>query len=637
MSKGADWWQGSLYGVFRSIGKGTAEDIHLAIPFDMTITLQGRGRNLKGTYNLQAWPFVVKPRRKKTLPGLLDFFPGATSTIRQGYNYEDYGRVLDSTIIDEKYTFGTPIKNDELYVEGDVEVELKRERMILKFKDIPQGFKLNGSIKIKVNFMKSRDVSEKIIEQHQEMWIDLGFFSKKASYHLKQLEMRYNHPMLRYDTKIEEIKKCSKYPNGGKDYYSARAEMVHVQTWYHTDQTEFVHDVDTTELRDMFLSNPDLADKLKQQSEKEIAEGLHEGLYSKKLVDMLASMTGSSPITESIPSLGGGAGASGFDVTEEPPLKGTPRQGIELALRYLMEFSKGSNGLMLVIDGCWTSFQYRRRKNELHFQVAGNKYIPDYHQLSNEDIKILTDMGIIIQDGYIELYTANFAEPSQEDISDFIDLVFKVYSAVYRIDIGKEGYIQIDLGTETPEAIKARDSLSGFFPKRRDKRKFFWRWDIEPEAEPTIEDLVISKIKTKKGIIKALTLLAKTGNSKNSMQLDAGGFSVQITGHPDDDSIHCSFEASNPKAEQIACIKKIGFEGDSLYKLDFDISSNKRAIRKLGRKLLKLFTKGFELDDGTKGSLVIRLQPPSREIKKGLRRLGKLLPDNDGETFHWRI
>lgn len=635
MSQGSDWWQGSLYGVFRTVGKGVKEDVHFAIPFDMTILLKGRGRNLKGTYHLQAWPFVVKPRRKKTLPGFLDFFPEGSKIIKS--IKKDYGQVLTNTITKEKYTFGSPVKDGDLYVEGDIEVKFKQEKMSLIFKNMPQGFTLKGSIEIDIEFIRSRgdDPQKLTICKYPEMWIDLGFFSKKASFYLKQLEMKYNHRMLRYDTKIEEIRKCRKYPVGGKDYYSARAEMVHVQTWYHTDKTDFIEDVDTDDIREYFLSHPGFAEKMKQEAEKEISEGLKEDLYSQKLVDMLASMTGvDSPVQET-PTSDGGSGSSIPDSTGEPPLKGTPREGIELALRYLMEFSKGANYLMIAIDGCWVKFQFRKSKNELHLQVAGNKYIPKLRNLSANDINLLADMGIILQDGYIDLYTANFDDPNFDDITDFVDLVYKVYSAVYRMNKGEEAYVAIDLGTETPEGIDAVNSLSGFFPKRKEEIKFYWNWEIEPEAEPAVGEIRVTTIITKKGISNALNLLATTGGSDNKMELNVGDFSLQITGQPDDDFIHCSFETNELTAEQITFVKNIGFDGGPLYKLDFDASSGKIAIRNLGVKLLDLFRIGVELESGTKGSLTIKLLPESKATRRGLKKLGKILPDNDGETFYW--
>jgi len=638
MSQGSDWWQGSLYGVFRTIGKGSKEDIHFAIPFDMTILLKGRGRNLKGTYHLQAWPFVVKPRRKKMLPGFLDFFPDGGKIIKS--IEKDFGQVLTNAITEEKYTFGPPIKDGDFYAEGDVEVIFKQEKMILKFKNMPQGFTLKGSIEIDIEFIRSLgdDPQKRTICKDPERWIDLGFFSKKASFYLKQLEMKYNHRMLRYDTTIEENRKCCKYPIGGKDYYSARAEMVHVQTWYHTDQTDFVEDVDTTEIREYFLSHPGFAEKMKQEAEKNIAEGLHENLYSKKLVDMLDSLTGDVPPVQETPTSLTASIGSRFpipDSTGEPPLKGTPREGIELALRYLMEFSKGANYLMIAIDGCWVKFQFRKSKNELHLQVAGNKYIPKSRNLSANDINLLADMGIILQDGYIDLYTANFDDPNFEDITDFVDLAYKVYSAVYRMNKGEEAYMAIDLGTKTPEGIDAVNSLVGFFPKRKEEIKFYWNWEIEPETEPAVGEIGVTKIITKKGISNALNLLATTGGSDNKMELNVDDFSVQLAGQPDDDFIHCSFETNELTVEQVTFVKNLGFDGGPLYKLDFDVSSGKIAIRNLGTKLLDLFNIGFGLDSGTKGSLTLKLLPESKATKRGLKKLGKILPDNDGETFYW--
>ncbi|MFX1250026.1 MAG: hypothetical protein ACFFCZ_00230 [Promethearchaeota archaeon] len=55
-------------------------------------------------------------------------------------------------------------------------------------------------------------------------------------------------------------------------------------------EAKYVEQVDLTELRKVFIENPEIIEQMKAAAEKEIQEGIDEGLYSPKLAKMLDSL-----------------------------------------------------------------------------------------------------------------------------------------------------------------------------------------------------------------------------------------------------------------------------------------------------------------------------------------------------------
>ena len=104
-------------------------------------------------------------------------------------------------------------------------------------------------------------------------------------------------------------------------------------------------------------------------------------------------------------------------VEKEPEEKETNiREGIKQALNALLTEAKGASYCMIASDHRWINFRYKRSKNNLHLQVAGNKYITP-HKLSDADIKQLEKMGIPPEPMSVEIYARDFDDENQETLT----------------------------------------------------------------------------------------------------------------------------------------------------------------------------------------------------------------------------
>jgi len=125
------------------------------------------------------------------------------------------------------------------------------------------------------------------------------------------------------------------------------------------------------------------------------------------------------------------------------------REGIKLALNALMTKAKGASYCMIVVDKAWINFRYKKRKNNLHLQVAGNMYIKPL-KLEDSDIKRLEDMDIPPEPMSNEIYACDFDDEPRD-------------SARVELDLGKG---------ETEEIL---NEIAPFF-RHRSGKKFTWSW-----------------------------------------------------------------------------------------------------------------------------------------------------------------
>lgn len=149
------------------------------------------------------------------------------------------------------------------------------------------------------------------------------------------------------------------------------------------------------------------------------------------------------------------------------------REGIKQALNALMTKAKGASYCMIVVDEAWINFRYKKSKNNLHLQVAGNKYIAPL-KLKNSDIKRLEDMGIPLEPMSDEIYARDFDADEQKDLDKIVGTAIEIFNDVYHVSNRDSAHVELDLGKGETEEIL--NSIAPFF-KRRSGKKFKWYWD----------------------------------------------------------------------------------------------------------------------------------------------------------------
>ncbi|MHA1134931.1 MAG: hypothetical protein ACTSSE_00430 [Candidatus Thorarchaeota archaeon] len=128
---------------------------------------------------------------------------------------------------------------------------------------------------------------------------------------------------------------------------------------------------------------------------------------------------------------------------------------------------------MIVVDDAWINFRYKRSKNNLHLQVAGNKYIAPM-KLEDSDIKRLEEMGIPPEPMSIEIYARNFDDDEPRNLDQIVSTTIEIFNEVYHVSDGDSARVELDLGKGETEEIL--NSIAPLF-KRRSGKKFKWDWD----------------------------------------------------------------------------------------------------------------------------------------------------------------
>jgi len=148
-----------------------------------------------------------------------------------------------------------------------------------------------------------------------------------------------------------------------------------------------------------------------------------------------------------------------------------PHEGIKQALNALIKKAKGSSYCMIAVDGAWINFRFKRSKNNLHLQVAGNKYISP-RELSLSDVKKLESMGIHADKYSDDIYAINF-DDEPRDLDIIADTAISIFNNVYHIESGEGAYLELEMDMGEDESV--REEISQYF-KRRDGKKFKWKW-----------------------------------------------------------------------------------------------------------------------------------------------------------------
>jgi hypothetical protein len=197
-----------------------------------------------------------------------------------------------------------------------------------------------------------------------------------------------------------------------------------------------------------------------------------QGLQVKKLKSAMSGDGDGYDPMASIAALGDSLGLVTVDATEATPDEDAtnPRKGIQMALDALLTHAKGASYCMIVVDRAWINFRYKRNKDNLHLQVAGNKYIAPM-ELSDSDIKHLQELGIYPEEGSDEIYASDFG--SDRNLGNIVDTIFEIFNDVYHVDISDDAYVELDLGKGDSDTV--RNQIAKHF-RRRDGKKFKWAW-----------------------------------------------------------------------------------------------------------------------------------------------------------------
>jgi hypothetical protein len=159
-----------------------------------------------------------------------------------------------------------------------------------------------------------------------------------------------------------------------------------------------------------------------------------------------------------------------FSRTMEPNID--TREGMKKALNALLTVAKGANYCMFVVDRAWINFRYRKAKNNLHLQVAGNKYISPL-RLKDSDIKYLAKIGIVPEEGSIDMFCREF-DDKPRNLDKIADTIIEIFNEVYHISEGTSAYIELDLAQGESEEV--RKDIAHHFRSREGKQfTFNWR------------------------------------------------------------------------------------------------------------------------------------------------------------------
>ncbi|MGY5874973.1 MAG: hypothetical protein RTU30_04440 [Candidatus Thorarchaeota archaeon] len=162
-----------------------------------------------------------------------------------------------------------------------------------------------------------------------------------------------------------------------------------------------------------------------------------------------------------------------FESSDKEELKDVDiRGGIKKALNSLLTLAKGASYCMIVVDRAWINFRYKRSKNNLHIQVAGNQYITPL-KLSDDDIKHLEEMGIPPEPMSVEIYARDY-DDEPRDLDTIVNEAISIFNEIYHVSDGDDAYVELDLGKGESEEIL--DEVGQFFTRRSGK-KMKWTWD----------------------------------------------------------------------------------------------------------------------------------------------------------------
>lgn len=166
----------------------------------------------------------------------------------------------------------------------------------------------------------------------------------------------------------------------------------------------------------------------------------------------------------------------GLTASKRKKIKPQPRKALKYAIEKLLTIAKGANYCMTSIGDGWVNLRYKKSKDTLYFQVAGNKYIAPT-KIEKDEIKKLKKLGIKEEPMSDDIFSRHF-DDKPRDVDRIVEIIFEIFSDIYRVDDDADAYIEIDWGKESDETRAATEELRKFLPKRRrsSKHKYYWTW-----------------------------------------------------------------------------------------------------------------------------------------------------------------
>lgn len=167
---------------------------------------------------------------------------------------------------------------------------------------------------------------------------------------------------------------------------------------------------------------------------------------------------------------------SGITASKREKITPKPRKALKYAIEKLLTIAKGANYCMTAIGDGWVNLRYKKSKDTLYFQVAGNKYIAPT-KIEKDEIKKLKKLGIKEEPMSDDIFSRHF-DDKPRDVDRIVEIIFDIFSDIYRVDDDADAYIEIDWGKESDETKAATDELKKFLPKRRSKKhQYYWTWE----------------------------------------------------------------------------------------------------------------------------------------------------------------
>ncbi|NHJ05229.1 MAG: hypothetical protein EAX90_10415 [Candidatus Heimdallarchaeota archaeon] len=473
MSKpGKEYFDGFIQGVISSSGMSDFNiSVNYIIPFEITMRIEKSSSGFSGSYDFEAQPTILMPHPGiSQWPGVFAFFPQSHSGIPK----TPYSGTFQFMTLQN-------ITAQKLYCTGKLEVlKFGNNKFTIQLNNLPQGFNVvaSGSAFSLVPAGRGTLIPH-YIPMYATQFIPLEFFAKSSSSHLKKITLNYRHKILAFDAPLRMETRSMRLTNEIASL-KAHAMIVKTESFYSVVDQEGEHYVEQVpeieEVRQIFLENPDLAIKIEEAAKAEIKEGLRDGLYSPKLVKMLESLESKDESPDSISPDSKSIGDLARSLEESRERGPIPQKGLAYALEHLTKSAKSGNYCMIVVDGCWINFRFKKSKNELYMQVSGDQYIPSKSHLDQKHIKILESLGIQAEEYSNDIFSRSFNEKPR-NFDEIVAIVFKVFDEVYRVDNKSSAYIELVLGSKTlPEFKEILDGLQDFIPNR-DKNKFKWSWE----------------------------------------------------------------------------------------------------------------------------------------------------------------
>ena len=105
-----------------------------------------------------------------------------------------------------------------------------------------------------------------------------------------------------------------------------------------------------------------------------------------------------------------------------------PRKALKFAIEQLLTLTKGANYCMTAIGGGWVNLRYKKSKDSLYFQVAGNKYIAPL-KVNKAEIKKLEKLGIKAEPMSDDIFSTLF-DDKPRDIDRIVDIIFDIFNDI---------------------------------------------------------------------------------------------------------------------------------------------------------------------------------------------------------------